>query len=182
MKRIAISGGPHTGKTTLFEALKSIYPDAAFIENPQTYILTTASTPTQRARIFSTGGLFYQLCLDYSEGRRARTAEAELALYDCTEVDTIAYAKRDNYTWLLPGGINLARAAGYSAVLFCDPISPLRTAMQLNDANEPLETHELLRTMYQEAGVPILNLPAAPLGERLQMTTRAIQALPGRDI
>ncbi len=39
MKKIPISGGPHTGKTTLFEALKKEFPKAYFVPEPAEIVI-----------------------------------------------------------------------------------------------------------------------------------------------
>lgn len=39
MIKIPISGGPHTGKTTLLEALRHEFPDAYFVPEPATEVI-----------------------------------------------------------------------------------------------------------------------------------------------
>ena len=50
MRKIPISGGPHTGKTTLFNALRDEFPDAHFLSEPAGIVMDREMKKEQRNR------------------------------------------------------------------------------------------------------------------------------------
>ena len=77
MKKLVISGGPHTGKTTLHEELRSVYPAFHYVPEPATTVLRRLSDGGQDywRDVIGSAADFCQMCIDQSlTNERSRQA------------------------------------------------------------------------------------------------------------
>lgn len=171
MRKIVISGGPHSGKTTLFESLRTTLPQYEYVPEPATAVLSEAQEvdddKKRLSEILESPLLFCTLCMKQSilsEGRIDK--DAALTFLDRSLVDTIAYSRRDRCEELVPIVQLLAERAAYQTVLFCEPVGKIRD--RIEDANEAQRTHNLLREAYEEMHIDIVPLPAVSTEKRVE--------------
>lgn len=156
MRKIVISGGPHSGKTTLFESLRTTLPQYEYVPEPATAVLSGARKVDDDKKclseILESPLLFCTLCMKQSILSEERiNKEAALTFLDRSLVDTIAYSRRDRCEELVPMVRLLAERAVYQTVLFCEPVGKIRD--RIENVNEAQRTHDLLREAYEEMGI-----------------------------
>lgn len=173
MRKIAISGGPHSGKTTLLGSLQSKMPQYEYVPEPATVVLsetkgTDSDSEKHRREILESPLLFCTLCMKQSILSEARiNQDVSLAFFDRSLVDTIAYSRRDRCDELVPVVRLLAERAIYQVVLFCEPVGKIRD--RIENTAKAKYTHNLLREAYEEMGIDIISLPAISTEERIKI-------------
>jgi predicted ATPase len=175
MRKIPISGGPHTGKTTLFNALREEFPDAHFLSEPAGIVMDREMKKQQEtegyAGVFpwSNYPAFARLVIDQSvELETSVPPGADLVFQDRSLIDNIGYGRLLEYTELLPELERHIEAAQYTCVLFCAPVGTYtQTEVRWETREEALRTHQFLAVAHDGCGVPVLHLPSVPTEERL---------------
>jgi predicted ATPase len=170
MPKIIISGGPHTGKTTLFNSLEQKYGgEAAFVSEPATTVIKNLGGTA----IVSNPAEFCRQCIDVSILQESLASEkSSIVIQDRSLVDTVAYARRDGCDDLIPRLWHLIGLAEYSQVLFREPVgSYLNTYERYEDEETAQRTHGMLLTAYHEAGIPLVDVPAASVSERVNIAS-----------
>ena len=166
--KIPISGGPHTGKSTLMEALRKDYPDAHFVPEPAEYIIKVEKAhaaadasyypvlPHTRFAAFSRIAVRMSVLL---EGEIP--PHQALAFQDRSLIDNQAY--RDMHHMRDPSDRLAERiaAANYAFAFFCEPVGTYKKSLIRSESPEQAaRTHEFLRTAYDRSGLPIVELPS----------------------
>ncbi|MGD0810470.1 MAG: ATP-binding protein [Acidimicrobiales bacterium] len=175
MRKIPISGGPHTGKTTLFNALMEEFPDAHFLAEPAGIVMDREMKKEQGtegyAGVFPWNNYpaFARLVIDQSVELEASIPPGtDLVFQDRSLIDNIGYGHLLKYTELLPELERHIEAARYTCVLFCSPVGTYtRTEVRWETSEEAQRTHEFLSLAHDGCGVPVLHLPPVPTEERL---------------
>lgn len=185
MHKIPISGGPHSGKTTLLEALRVEYGDAYFVSEPAERVITRELTK-------QTGDIRYVPnvpWLDYSKFGPEVTNEsvvledeipdsADLVFQDRSLIDTIAYCRLNQFEHFIPRVERLISVARYSFALFCEPVGTYTaTDVRRETAEEAQRTHNSLTEAYDNSGIRVVHLPAIQVSERLSIVRAAIDQL-----
>ena len=170
MEKIVISGAPHSGKTTLFESLKKLYPQYDYVSEPATEVLRqnqdTLGEEGDWRNIFESPLLFCTLCVKQSLiSESSIKGEVEYAFLDRSLIDTIAYARRDKCEELIPIVKILAERATYHTVLFCEPVGSIQGRVE--DTAAAQLTHDLLKEPYEELNINTIQLPSLPTEQRL---------------
>jgi predicted ATPase len=182
MRKIPISGGPHTGKTTLFNALREEFPDAYFLSEPASTVMDR-EMKKERETDGYTGVFpwnnypaFARLVIDQSlELEESIPPGSDLVFQDRSLIDNVAYGRLLEYTDLLPELETHIPAARYTYVLFCAPVGTYtQTEVRWETAEEALRTHEFLAAAHSGSGVPILHMPSVPTEERLGIIRAAL--------
>ena len=170
--KIVITGGPHTGKTTLFEGLRDTLPDAAFVEEPATQILQEGDAE----ELLAHPSLFCVRCIDRSLSSEALAMrKSNLLILDRSLIDTVAYARRDDCEELLPSLQHQVEQARYTGALICDFVGAYaQSDIRYEGPKEAAATHELIIAAYHESGIPTIEIPALPLDERITLANEAI--------
>jgi predicted ATPase len=177
VRKIPISGGPHTGKTTLFNALREEFSEAHFLSEPAGIVMDREMKKEQHSRgyagVFPWNNYpaFARLVIDQSiELENSIPAGADLVFQDRSLIDNVAYGRLLKYTDLLPELERHIEAARYTCVLFCAPVGRYtQTEVRWETAEEALRTHEFLAVAHDGSGVPVLHLPSVPTEERLAL-------------
>lgn len=170
MVKIVISGGPHTGKTTLFNALEQKYGgEAAFVSEPATTVIKNLGGTA----IVNNPAEFCRQCIDVSILQESLASEKHsTVIQDRSLVDTVAYARRDGCDDLIPRLRHLISAAKYSQVLFCEPVgSYINTYERYEDEETAQITHGMLLDAYRDTGMPLVNVPPVSVSERLELVS-----------
>lgn len=173
MTKIVISGGPHAGKTTLFNALKSNFEGrAAFIEEPASAVITKLGST-----IIGNSEEFCRQCIQLSRvSEQAALNRSSVVIQDRSLVDTIAYARRDGCNGLLPELETLVKLADYTKVLFCEQVGVYSTSYgRYEDEKTAQKTHDMLLTAYEDMHIPIVGIPAATLDDRIKLSSYIIE-------
>lgn len=185
MKKIIITGGPHTGKTTLLEGLRSELPNVYFIDEPAELLIgeernKTAENPGYEGIYpWNRYPEFAKLVMQKSiELEQAIPSDAEIAILDRSIVDNIGYARAYGWENLIPEVMRLARAANYSSALFCDFVGEYsQTAVRSESESQARLTHAYLLGAYKQVGVDVVHVPALPIKERLSLATDTVLRL-----
>lgn len=182
MNKIPISGGPHSGKTTLLEALKKEFPDAYFIPEAATEVINhelflesqdsshTPRTPWTDYAKFAPLALTKTLALE-----SGIPDSATLVFQDRGLIDVVAYARLNKVEEVISRAKQLIPNAGYTFALFCEPVGDYTaTDIRRETAEEARLTHNFLVEAYDQSGIPVIHLPAVSVPERIAMIRDAI--------
>lgn len=182
LRKVVLSGGPHTGKTTLLGELRHEMPAGTyFVPEPAEILIqeelakeaaggSAAILPTTRYSEFV--GLVIAKSLDLEQEIPEGTTTAVL---DRSLIDNVGYARLNGHDHLVPSIQRHVRAAGYTAALLCDFVGTYRqTAVRAITEAEAHEIHAHVIAAYQESGIPIVNVPPLPLADRVAFVTDAI--------
>jgi predicted ATPase len=177
MRKIPISGGPHSGKTTLLEALSMEYPDAYFVPEAATEVINrelaaeqaepgyTPRVPWLDYRIFAPLVLQESLTLE-----AAIPDSKNLVFQDRSLIDTIACLRLNGVAEFQEDTWRQIRTAKYTVALFCEPVgSYTATEVRRETAEEARRTHDFLAEAYDHAGITVIHLPAVSVPERLSI-------------
>lgn len=186
MYKIAISGGPNAGKTTLWQALQPEFPEAHFVPEPATTFLEDQERQQK-------DNPHHELCapwIDYTKFGPAVTAlslkleadippETRLTFLDRSLVDTVAYSRLNNFERFIPIVEPHLQAARYTMGIICQPVgSYTETNIRRETPEEALQTHRQLQQAYNETGMPVLTLPAFSVADRVAVIRDVVANLP----
>lgn len=180
--KIPISGGPHTGKTTLIEALKQEFPDAHFVPEPATKVIEqelalSGQNPDYTPRVpWIDYSKFGPLVTQKSVELESEIPEStDLVFQDRSLIDTIAYCKLNNFEEFIPEVRQKIALARYAMAFFCEPVgSYVATHIRRETEDEARKTHEYLAEAYDGAGITVVHLPAVAVEERLEIIRDSI--------
>lgn len=183
--KIPVSGGPHSGKTTLLEALKAEYPDAYFVPEPATEVIEheLGMQTVDDGHIPNVPWIDYTrfgpAVADKSEELEAAIPPGtEIAFQDRSLIDTIAYAELNDFGIFVSEVRRRIVVANYAFALFCSPVGEYATThIRRETTTEAARTHEYLRDAYRESGIPVIELPAVSVAARIAMVGEAMSKL-----
>lgn len=182
MRKIPISGGPHSGKTTLLNALREEYPDAHFVEEPAEKVIAE-QLALEESRQGYTGIFpwnnykqFAHLVLDAGVELEATIPkDADVVFQDRSLIDNIAYNRLNDVDSLIDRTQGLIAAANYALAFFCEPVgSYAATVIRRETPEEATRTHEYISTAYSESGLQVVHLPAVSVPDRIQLIREVI--------
>ncbi|MCL1877181.1 ATP-binding protein [Candidatus Saccharibacteria bacterium] len=183
MKKIVITGGPCTGKTTLINALKEKFPDAYFVEEPAAAVI---ARELDRAKIdanyapivpWAEYEKFVPLVVDESikiESEIPR--DAEVAFLDRSLIDNFVYFDINNFHEF----DDMVRAkiadAHYDFALICEPVGMFEaTDIRREDADQAAKLHQLTREVYEKSGLEIITIPFVTVPERVEIVAELLR-------
>ncbi len=175
MHKVIITGGPHTGKTTLLDALKIKHPNYIYIPEPATLVIEAeyekeksekdyvGTFPWNNYAEFGPKVITKSLVLE-----KAVESETGLIVLDRSLIDTIAYARLNDCKHLLPDLYHKIQSAGYQKAFLCDFVGSYQSNhIRTESFEEAQKTQQAIRRAYEKSGVPIINLPAVSVEERI---------------
>lgn len=185
MIKIPISGGPHTGKTTLIEALRGEFPEAHFVPEPAETVITRELAkqalnpdyiPVAPWIDYTTFG---PAVADESTKLEADVPnDANLVFQDRSLIDTIAYAQLNGFEEFVPEVERRVRLANYAFALFCEPVGTYTaTDVRRETDEEARQTHEYLARAYEASGIRVVHLPAVSVQERISIVRASVGSL-----
>lgn len=168
MRKIPISGGPHTGKTTLLNALKLEYPEACFVEEPAERVIAAELKREEEGQSYqgtfpwNNYPAFARLVVDESLTLEAAIPpDADIVFQDRSLVDNIGYGRLNGYEDLIEEVELHTRLARYAFALFCEPVGTYtQTVVRRETLEEAQTTHQHLSVAYRESGLSVVHLPA----------------------
>jgi len=185
MRRFILSGGPHAGKSTLLEALKAKFPDAHFIPEPATEVITRElakqqvesdympKVPWHGYKLFAP--LVFEEAVQLEQNVPQKT---EIVFQDRSLIDTIAYLRLNHITDYQDETWKLANNMGYTAVFFCEPVGGHEiTEVRRENSSEAEDIHNTLLETYRDSKLPLIDLPAVNVGQRVEMISKYMQSL-----
>ena len=182
MRKIPISGGPHSGKTTLLEALGTEFEGAYFVAEPAERVITRelarqTEDPTYTPNVpWLDYSKFGPEVADESVVLEADIPEdTDLVFQDRSLIDTIAYCRLNDFESFIPEVERRIKVARYSLVLFCEPVGMYTaTEVRRETAEEAQRTHDFLAEAYDNSGITVIHLPAVPVPERIDIIRSSI--------
>jgi predicted ATPase len=182
MRKIPISGGPHSGKTTLLEALRVEYEDAYFVPEPAERVITRELTKQadEADYVPIVPWLNYHTfgpeVADESVALESKIPHsADLVFQDRSLIDTIAYCRLNQFEDFIPEVETRIRVARYTLALFCEPVGTYTaTDVRRETAEEAQRTHDYLAEAYDNSGITVIHLPAVSVVERLAIVRSTV--------
>jgi len=182
MRKIPISGGPHSGKTTLLEALRGEFDGAYFVAEPAERVISRelakqVEDPTYTPNVpWLDYSMFGPKVTDESLVLEADIPEtADLVFQDRSLIDNLAYCRLNGLESFIPEVERLIKAAKYSLALFCEPVGTYTaTKFRRETAEEAQRTHDFLAEAYDASGITVIHLPAIPVPERVSIIRSVI--------
>lgn len=184
MKKLIISGGPHSGKTTLLEALKAKFENVYFVPEPATEVINSEYQKERDLKNhigkfpWNNYPDFGRLVIEKSLELEAEIpSDTDLAVLDRSLIDTIAYAKLNACEFLLPVLEEEIAKANYQAVFFCEMVGDYQQTEHRSETHEEaLATHNMLKKTYQTQALDFIDLPAVSVEERMAVFAEYLKA------
>jgi len=184
MKKIIITGGPHTGKTTLLDALKAKHPQHCYVPEPATIVIEAEQhrENTEEGYVgtfpwnnYPAFGLkVIQQSLDLEKDLDSKSG---LVILDRSLIDTVAYARMNDCEHLLPDLYKKIEAAQYQKAFFCDFVGSYQSNNVRSESFEEAQaTQQALRIAYQEPNIQVIDMPAVSIDERIQILEDTLDA------
>lgn len=185
MRKIVISGGPSTGKTTIFEMLNNTFPDAYFVNEAAETVIKretakqkedpsyTPIMPVSNYREFVPLVMAQQIT-----NEEAIPNDADLVIMDRSIIDNLGYLAHYGLSEYENEVHRRIRTCGYTLAFFCDWLGKVeQNDIRQETYEEGLAIHRHLETAYHESGMPVVHLPAVSVAERLTIITNTIKSL-----
>jgi predicted ATPase len=177
MRKVLISGGPHTGKSTLIKALKSEFSNAYFVPEPaETVIIRElAKQALDKSYIPKVPWLDYStfgpVVADESVMLEAKIPDnTKLVFQDRSLIDTVGYCRLNDLESFIPEVEKRILAARYSLALFCEPVGRYRTTEVRRETEDKARlTHDILAEAYDQSGIDVVHLPAVSVAARVRL-------------
>ncbi len=185
MYKIPISGGPHTGKTTLVNALREEFPTAFFVPEPAERVISREIEKEAQQKgykgIFPVSNYPAFVPLVIAEGLALEAdipADVDIVFQDRSLIDNIGYGTLNEYRDAFPELRRQIALARYTLALFCEPVGTYTaTEIRHETIEQALETHEHLAAAYDTSGIEVIHLPAVSVPDRVETVRQAIKAL-----
>lgn len=183
-EKIPIAGGPHTGKTTLLDALRVHFPEAYFVPEPATSViarelkLEKERSGYQPRVPWINYDQFGPLAVQESEILEAEIPRmASIAFQDRSLIDAIAYFRLNNLDSLIPEIKRKIILAKYSFVFLCQPVGEyIETSARRESKSEALRTHVAIERAYNESGLDVILVPAMGIDERAAFIVEVLRS------
>lgn len=180
---VPLSGGPHSGKTTTFEALKDIYPEAYFVEEAAERLIDRELkkheedsdyepiTPDRNYPAFQPLVLEEQLGVE-----REIPTDANLVFSDRSLIDHIGYCNLNGLSERVPEIERYSKLADYAFAFFCEPVGEYKqTRIRRENPEEAKATHDAISLAYDLSDVQTVHLPAVSLEKRLDIIAETLK-------
>ncbi|MCZ4109342.1 AAA family ATPase [Brevundimonas diminuta] len=176
-RRIVLTGGPGSGKTTLLEALAT----AGHATSPEAgrAIIRRQQAINGEALPWKDRALFAELMLDRELEAHARAeGAAGPVFFDRGVPDVVGYLTLCG----LPVPAHVERAAQdirYDRRVFIAPVWPEifgQDAERKQDLDEARRTFDAMAETYPRFGYELIELPRAPVAERLDFVLKSLTA------
>ena len=168
LRRILVTGGPGSGKTSLIEALTA----AGHATSPEAgrAIIRRQQAIGGQALPWRDRALFAELMLDRDMDAYARTEDtAAPVFFDRGVPDVVGYLTLCGLP--VPAHVErAAREARYARQAFIAPVWPeifVQDAQRRQDLDEAQRTFDAMVEVYPRFGYDLIELPKAPVAERV---------------
>ncbi len=182
--KIPISGGPHTGKTTLFRELQRHYPEAHFVPEPAERVIAQQLELQEK-------NSNHQAVLPLEDYERFSPLVREEAIKLEQEIPAharLVFQDRslvDNYAYDVLNGLQSPKIlrehiqmAGYALAFFCAQVGNYTpTEIRRETPEQARKIHLALQFAYEESEIEVVHLPPVPLSERLQIVSQKVLEL-----
>lgn len=186
MKKVVLTGGSHTGKTTLIEGLReALTSDVYFVPEPASIVITEelnkqevisgyeAVLPTTNYPTFA--GLVVAKSLQLEADI---PPSAELVIMDRGLADNVAYAIVNGHPEIIQAVQRLAQSANYTAALLCDFVGDYQLSQtRLEDRPYAEAIHAQLRCAYEHLDIPVYDVPGLAMDERLLLVAGLVHSV-----
>ncbi|PQZ83017.1 MULTISPECIES: AAA family ATPase [unclassified Brevundimonas] len=177
LRRIVVTGGPGSGKTSLIEALAA----AGHATSPEAgrAVIRRQQAIDGQALPWRDRALFAELMLDRELEAHARfEGAAGPAFFDRGTPDVVGYLTLCGQP--IPAHVErAARDVRYDRRVFIAPVWPeifAQDAERKQDLDEAQRTFDAMTEVYPRFGYELIELPKAPVAERLSFVMKTIRA------
>jgi len=177
LRRIVVTGGPGSGKTSLIEALAA----AGHATSPEAgrAVIRRQQAIDGQALPWRDRGLFAELMLDHELEAHARAETATGAVFfDRGVPDVVGYLTLCGLP--VPAHVERAgRDARYDRRVFIAPVWReifAQDAERRQDLDEAQRTFDAMTEVYPRFGYELIELPKAPVADRLSFVMKTIKA------
>lgn len=185
MKKVILSGGPGTGKTTLIELLKQAYPSAYFVEEAAAKVIAAELAKERQEPAYEAilpmrdYATFIERVIDQElESEALIPAQSDLVFMDRCLVDDLGYLTYYDIGGPVERVEMLIGSAGYSLAFFCAQLQSFeQTDIRLETPQLAFAIHQALERVYRSSDVPVVDLPAVSPMERLAIVRDTLGSL-----
>jgi predicted ATPase len=183
MKKILITGGPHSGKTTTVNALREVYPDAVFVPEAAEQVIhrenKKARDNPKYKPVYPVTNFpaFAPLVLEEALKSELKIpGDSKMVFLDRGLIDHIGYSKLNDYEVHVPAIKQHIKAANYALAFFCEPVGKYtKTEIRHEEPEIALQIHNYLLRAYAESGIEVIHLPPVSLKERLEIIRTTVK-------
>lgn len=185
MHKIILTGGPSTGKSTTFNMLREVYPEAHFVEEAAEEVIKqelakqaadSSYVPVMPVTHYTE---FAPLVMQQQLNREAAIPDdVDLAVFDRGLLDNVGYLRHNRLHHLIPEVERHAKLARYTLVFLCERVGEIeRTEIRRENDQQALAIHNHLREAYLQTDIPVISLPAVSPEERLAIIQESLDKL-----
>lgn len=183
MKKVVLSGGPSTGKSTTFELLKVTYPDARFVKEAAETVIERELSKQQKDPTYvpimpvTNYREFAPLVMAQQKAdEESIPGDAELVFMDRCVIDNLGYLAYNGVTEYVEEVHKRARAGRYAVAFFCDWLGKFeQSIIRRETEDEGRAVHMHLEAAYHSSVVPVVHLPAVSPDERITIIRESLE-------
>lgn len=183
--KVVLSGPPNAGKTTLLNALSTMFADSHVVIEPATLVIEqelelVRQHPSHEPRVpWLDYGTFGEAAVETSLAlERQIPADCRLAFLDRSLADMVGYYRFHGLGHRIPEIKDLVRSARYSLVILCEPVGSYTLSDVRKESREDAaRLGHLIEEGYAECEIPITRAPAMAVEERVALVVDAIAEL-----
>lgn len=175
MVKIVLSGGPHTGKTSLLEAYTRFDPTVVSFPEPASVVLAEHDGEKGYTvdELVADPARFCAACLEVAHRQHQSVTHGAIALFDRGVADTIVYAQMAGLDGIADRAEQSARAAAYDRVILCEFVGTY--GERVETIEQATEIHQRLARVYRELGIRTVTMPATTIPERVYLLQEIIK-------
>ena len=173
--KIVLSGGPHTGKTTIFKRLKKKYPKMYFIPEAGGLVIKEMIDLGEEIKWTSE---FQKRIIQKAIDCENRIPENTITILDRSIIDSIAYYNFHGLPDSAAKSKVLVKNAKYSKIFFCEHVGGYKKNEIRRESEEEAEAlHKYIFTACKESGIDMTILPNISVEKRIKIISEFIEHL-----
>ncbi|OGL30339.1 hypothetical protein A3D14_02720 [Candidatus Saccharibacteria bacterium RIFCSPHIGHO2_02_FULL_47_12] len=185
MKRVVISGGPSTGKSTTFEMLREEFPDAHFVREAAERVIKRELAKQKEDSTYdpimpvTNYHAFAPLVMEQQiEDEANIPPDTELVFMDRCIIDNLGYLAYNGITEHVAKVHQHLRVSRYTVAFFCDWLDKFeQTEVRRETPEQGLAVHRHLEAAYGSVELQVVSLPAVSPEERIAIIRQTIETI-----
>ncbi|MFZ1802118.1 MAG: ATP-binding protein [Candidatus Saccharimonas aalborgensis] len=178
MTKIVLTGGPHTGKTSLLEAYARFDPTVVAFPEPASVVLAEHHGEKGYSvdELIANPEQFCGACLEVAHRQHQSVADDSIAVFDRGVADTIVYAQMAGLDGIADRAAQSAKIAAYDTVILCEFVGTY--GERFETIEQAMEIHQRLAQLYKELGIRTITMPDVAISERVGILHQIVKQAP----